>query len=78
MTGDLWNNGRSQHYNHYCHFDYHHHWNSRLSHIQPKIERTWFENGGVGRHQRMTQEGEPLENYRGEGARLTSKSSMRV
>lgn len=33
---------------------------------------------GPGRYQRMTREGEPLEDYRGEGRGLMSRSSMRV
>jgi prohibitin 2 len=33
---------------------------------------------GPGRYQRMTREGEPLEDYRGEGGGLISRSSMRV
>jgi prohibitin 2 len=33
---------------------------------------------GPGRYQRMTREGEPLEDYRGGGVRLISRSSMRV
>ncbi len=34
--------------------------------------------GGPGRYQRMTREGEPLEDYRGEGGGLMSRSSIRV
>jgi prohibitin 2 len=33
---------------------------------------------GPGRYQRMTREGEPLEDYRGEGGGLISRSSMRI
>jgi regulator of protease activity HflC (stomatin/prohibitin superfamily) len=33
---------------------------------------------GAGRYQRTTREGEPLEDYRGEGGGLISRSSMRV
>src|SRR3712207_4070598 len=33
---------------------------------------------GPGRYQRMTREGEPLEDYRGEGGGLISRSSVRV
>ncbi|MDP8941395.1 MAG: hypothetical protein M3M84_02500, partial [Thermoproteota archaeon] len=33
---------------------------------------------GPGRYQRMTREGEPLEDYRGEGGGLISRSSIRV
>ncbi len=34
--------------------------------------------GGPGRYQRMTREGEPLEDYRGEGGGLISRSSIRI
>jgi prohibitin 2 len=34
--------------------------------------------GSPGRYQRMTREGEPLEDYRGEGSRLLSRSSVRI
>ena len=34
--------------------------------------------GGPGRYQRVTREGEPLEDYRGEGGGLISRSSIRV
>jgi prohibitin 2 len=34
--------------------------------------------GGPGRYQRTTREGEPLEDYRGEGGGLISRSSMRI
>ena len=34
--------------------------------------------GGTGRYQRVTREGEPLEDYRGEGGGLISRSSIRV
>src|SRR5918997_7129058 len=34
--------------------------------------------GGPGRYQRATREGEPLEDYRGEGGGLVSRSSMRI
>ncbi|MDQ5876894.1 MAG: prohibitin family protein [Thermoproteota archaeon] len=34
--------------------------------------------GGPGRYQRVTREGEPLEDYRGEGGGLVSRSSMRI
>jgi prohibitin 2 len=34
--------------------------------------------GSPGRYQRTTREGEPLEDYRGEGSRLLSRSSMRI
>jgi prohibitin 2 len=34
--------------------------------------------GGPGRYQRTTREGEPLEDYRGEGRGLISRSSIRV
>ena len=33
---------------------------------------------GPGRYQRMTREGEPLEDYRGEGGGLISRSSIRI
>jgi len=33
---------------------------------------------GPGRYQRMTREGEPLEDYRGEGGGLITRSSMRI
>src|ERR671913_211340 len=33
---------------------------------------------GPGRYQRMTREGEPLEDYRGEGGGLISRSSVRI
>jgi prohibitin 2 len=33
---------------------------------------------GPGRYQRVTREGEPLEDYRGEGGGLTSRSSIRI
>jgi len=33
---------------------------------------------GPGRYQRMTREGEPLEDYRGEGGGLVSRSSVRI
>ena len=33
---------------------------------------------GPGRYQRVTREGEPLEDYRGEGGGLISRSSMRI
>ena len=34
--------------------------------------------GGPGRYQRVTREGEPLEDYRGEGGGLISRSSIRI
>jgi prohibitin 2 len=34
--------------------------------------------GGTGRYQRVTREGEPLEDYRGEGGGLISRSSIRI
>jgi hypothetical protein len=33
---------------------------------------------GPGRYQRVTREGEPLEDYRGEGGGLISRSSIRI